>query len=102
MMELLLLEFRQSNLEESGVLNRFKEQNEKPETNKILIGTEPETETKSNFIIKNLKWSLITIFILVNNDIVSFHLIFEFSCQPITNSSSMAYANVTAMHPTSE
>ncbi len=41
-------------------LNRFKERKRKPETKKILTGTEPET--KSNFIvpnrIKKLKWPL--------------------------------------------
>ncbi len=31
---------------ETKALNRFKERKRKPETNKILIGTEPEPETK--------------------------------------------------------
>ncbi len=43
-----------------GALNRFKER--KPETNEILTGTEPEPETKSNFIVPNrtkkFKWPL--------------------------------------------
>ncbi len=43
-------------------LNRFKERKRKPETNEILTGTEPEPETKSNFIVPNriqkLKWPL--------------------------------------------
>ncbi len=34
-------------------LNRFKERKRKPETNEILTGTEPEPETKSNFIVPN-------------------------------------------------
>ncbi len=46
----------------SRALNRFKERKRKPETNEILTGTEPEPETKSNFIvpnrIKKLKWPL--------------------------------------------